>query len=59
MTQADHDRRVDYIEFGATDMGGAGGRPIAAGAASVVWAATLPDEGPTGGFFRDGRPLKW
>ena len=43
----------------ATDMGGAGGRPVAAGAASVVWAATLPDEGPTGGFFRDGRPLKW
>lgn len=23
---------------------------------TVVWAATLPDEGPTGGFFRDGRP---
>ncbi len=43
----------------ATDMGGAGGRPVAAGAASVVWAATLPDDGPTGGFFRDGRPLKW
>src|SRR2546428_2281060 len=21
MTQADHDRRVDYIEFGATDIG--------------------------------------
>src|SRR5579859_3771239 len=43
----------------ATDMGGAGGRPIAAGAASVVWAATLPDHGPTGGFFRDGKPLPW
>jgi len=28
-------------------------------AASVVWAATLPDSGPTGGFFRDGRPLPW
>ncbi len=41
----------------ATDMGGAGGRPVAAGAASVVWAATLPGDGPTGGFFRDGRPL--
>jgi len=25
----------------------------------VVWAATLPDDGPTGGFFRDGRPLAW
>jgi NAD(P)-dependent dehydrogenase (short-subunit alcohol dehydrogenase family) len=43
----------------ATDMGGPGGRPAAEGAASVVWAATLPDSGPTGGFFRDGKPLPW
>jgi len=43
----------------ATDMGGAGGRPVAEGAAGVVWAAMLPDDGPTGGFFRDGRPLAW
>ncbi|QKG24301.1 SDR family oxidoreductase [Actinomadura verrucosospora] len=43
----------------ATDMGGPGGRPVADGAASVVWAATLPDGGPTGGFFRDGRPVPW
>jgi len=43
----------------ATDMGGPGGRPVNEGAASVVWAATLPDNGPTGGFFRDGRPLPW
>ncbi|MBA8953241.1 SDR family oxidoreductase [Actinomadura namibiensis] len=43
----------------ATDMGGPGGRPVAAGAAGIVWAATLPDDGPTGGFFRDGRPLPW
>jgi NAD(P)-dependent dehydrogenase (short-subunit alcohol dehydrogenase family) len=43
----------------ATDMGGPGGRPVEEGAASVVWAATLPDSGPTGGFFRDGRPLPW
>jgi NAD(P)-dependent dehydrogenase (short-subunit alcohol dehydrogenase family) len=43
----------------ATDMGGPGGRPVAEGAASVVWAATLPDDGPSGGFFRDGRPLPW
>ena len=25
--------------------------------ASVMWAVDLPDDGPTGGFFRDGRPL--
>jgi NAD(P)-dependent dehydrogenase (short-subunit alcohol dehydrogenase family) len=43
----------------ATDMGGPGGRPVADGAAGVVWAATLPDDGPTGGFFRDGRALDW
>ncbi len=43
----------------ATDMGGPGGRPVAEGAASVVWAATLPDDGPTGGFFRDGRVVPW
>jgi NAD(P)-dependent dehydrogenase (short-subunit alcohol dehydrogenase family) len=43
----------------ATDMGGAGGRPVEQGAASVVWGVTLPDGGPTGGFFRDGKPLPW
>ena len=43
----------------ATDMGGRGGRLVQDGAASVVWAATLPNDGPTGGFFRDGRPLPW
>ncbi|HEY7722756.1 MAG TPA: SDR family NAD(P)-dependent oxidoreductase [Pedococcus sp.] len=36
-----------------------GARPVADGAAGVVWAATLPDDGPTGGFFRDGQPLGW
>lgn len=43
----------------ATEMGGRGGRPVADGAASVLWAADLPDDGPTGGFFRDGRSLPW
>jgi NAD(P)-dependent dehydrogenase (short-subunit alcohol dehydrogenase family) len=41
-----------------TDMG-QGGRPVSEGAAGIVWAAELPDDGPTGGFFRDGRPLAW
>jgi NAD(P)-dependent dehydrogenase (short-subunit alcohol dehydrogenase family) len=41
----------------ATDMGGPGGRPVEEGAASVLWAVDLPDDGPTGGFFRDGRPV--
>jgi NAD(P)-dependent dehydrogenase (short-subunit alcohol dehydrogenase family) len=43
----------------ATDMGGPGGRPVAEGAAGIVWAATLPDDGPTGGFFRDGMAIDW
>jgi len=43
----------------ATDMGGAGGRPVEDGARSILWAALLPDDGPTGGFFRDGRPIRW
>ncbi len=43
----------------ATDMGGGGGRPVSEGAASVVWGVTLPDDGPSGGFFRDGRALDW
>jgi NAD(P)-dependent dehydrogenase (short-subunit alcohol dehydrogenase family) len=41
-----------------TDMG-QGGRPVEDGAASVVWGALLDDDGPTGGFFRDGRLLPW
>ncbi|MDQ3919196.1 MAG: SDR family oxidoreductase [Acidobacteriota bacterium] len=44
----------------ATEMGGPQApRTVEEGAASVVWAATLPDDGPTGGFFRDGQPLEW
>jgi NAD(P)-dependent dehydrogenase (short-subunit alcohol dehydrogenase family) len=44
----------------ATEMGGPDApRTPEEGAASVVWAATLPDSGPTGGFFRDGEPLPW
>jgi NAD(P)-dependent dehydrogenase (short-subunit alcohol dehydrogenase family) len=43
----------------ATDMGGPGGRPVEQGAASIMWAVLLPDDGPTGGFFRDGRRVDW
>ena len=44
--------------WAATDMGGASApRSVAEGAAGIVWAANLPDGGPTGGFFRDGKPL--
>ena len=33
-------------------------RPAADSARGVVWAATLDEDGPTGGFFRDGQLLK-
>jgi len=43
-----------------TDMGGASAhRTIEKGVAGIIWAAELPDGGPTGGFFRDGKPLAW
>jgi NAD(P)-dependent dehydrogenase (short-subunit alcohol dehydrogenase family) len=47
--------------FVATDMGGPFGakKPVEDGAAGVVWLATLPDDGPTGGFFRDGKPISF
>jgi len=44
----------------ATDMGSSGApRPVEDGADTLVWAATLPNNGPTGGFFRDRRPIAW
>jgi NAD(P)-dependent dehydrogenase (short-subunit alcohol dehydrogenase family) len=43
-----------------TDMGGPNAtRTVEQGASSIVWAATLPPGGPSGGFFRDGQPIAW
>ena len=43
-----------------TDMGGPSApRNVETGARGIIWAATLPDDGPSGGFFRDGKPLPW
>ena len=43
-----------------TRMGGAGAsRSPDEGADTAVWLATLPDDGPTGGFFRDRKPIAW
>jgi NAD(P)-dependent dehydrogenase (short-subunit alcohol dehydrogenase family) len=42
-----------------TDGALGSGRSAAQGAASVVWAVTLPNGGPTGTFTRDGRELPW
>jgi NAD(P)-dependent dehydrogenase (short-subunit alcohol dehydrogenase family) len=43
-----------------TDMGG-NEAPLSPtqGAETPVWLATLPDNGPTGGFFREKQPIAW
>ncbi len=43
-----------------TDMGGPDAeRSLDEGVAGIVWAATLPDDGPSGGFFMDGEEIGW
>lgn len=43
-----------------TDMGGAGApRSLVEGADTIVWLATLPGDGPSGGFFLDRKPTAW
>jgi NAD(P)-dependent dehydrogenase (short-subunit alcohol dehydrogenase family) len=43
-----------------TEMGGPQApRSVEEGAKGIVWAATLDANGPTGGFFRDGKPIAW
>ena len=43
-----------------TDMGGASApRSVQEGAETAVWLATLPADGPTGGFFRNREPIPW
>jgi NAD(P)-dependent dehydrogenase (short-subunit alcohol dehydrogenase family) len=43
-----------------TRMGGANAdRSVDEGADTIVWLATLPPSGPTGGFFRNRKPIPW
>lgn len=43
-----------------TDMGGPGApRSVEQGAETIVWLATLPDNGPTSRFFHDRRQIAW
>jgi NAD(P)-dependent dehydrogenase (short-subunit alcohol dehydrogenase family) len=43
-----------------TDMGGPSApRSPREGADTIVWLATLPGDGPTGGFFHDRRAIEW
>src|SRR2546428_10520331 len=49
MTQTDHDRRVDYIEFGAADVG------RTKEFYQQVFGWRFPDYGPDYTSFQDGR----
>ena len=43
-----------------TQMGGEGAtRSPEKGAETAIWLATLGDDGPSGGFFRDMKPIEW
>ena len=43
-----------------TDMGGENApRSVEEGADTAVWLATLPDGGPSSGFFRNREPIAW
>jgi NAD(P)-dependent dehydrogenase (short-subunit alcohol dehydrogenase family) len=43
-----------------TRMGGPGApRSVSEGADTIVWLATLPASGPTGGFFKDRKRHPW
>ena len=46
--------------FNATDLTYVSGtQPRSEGAKGVLWAATLPADGPTGGFFNVRGPMPW
>lgn len=43
-----------------TEMGGPSApRSVEQGVDSIIWLATLPDDGPNGGFFQDRRKIPW
>jgi NAD(P)-dependent dehydrogenase (short-subunit alcohol dehydrogenase family) len=43
-----------------TRMGGEGAsRSPEEGADTAIWLATLPDDGPSGGFYRDRTSIEW
>lgn len=58
----DNDILVNAVDPGwvKTEMGGPRApRSVQKGAESIVWLATLPTGGPSGGFFRDGHQQPW
>lgn len=60
--QARGDVKVNVLCPGwvRTKMGGSSAtRSVEESVPGIVWAATLPSDGPNGGFFRDGEPIDW
>jgi NAD(P)-dependent dehydrogenase (short-subunit alcohol dehydrogenase family) len=58
----DEDIKINTMAPGwvRSDMGGASApRSLAQGADTIIWLATLPDDGPSGGFFEDRTPANW
>lgn len=58
----DHNILVNAIDPGwvRTEMGGPGANgSVEKGAETIVWAATLPDGGPSGQYLHDKQPLDW
>jgi NAD(P)-dependent dehydrogenase (short-subunit alcohol dehydrogenase family) len=56
------DIKVNAMDPGwvATRMGGRGApRKPEEASITIIWLATLPPDGPNGGFFLDKRPLEW
>jgi NAD(P)-dependent dehydrogenase (short-subunit alcohol dehydrogenase family) len=54
--------RVNCVDPGwvRTDMGGPHApRSVEEGADTIVWLATLPNDGPSGGFFHDRKRIPW
>lgn len=60
LTYLDESGTEELVGWVQTDMGGSyAPRSLEQGAETVAWLATLPEDGPTSGFFRDKRPYDW
>ena len=58
----DRDIKINTMAPGwvRTDMGGVNApRSLPQGADTIIWLATLPQDGPSGGFFEDRAPAAW
>lgn len=56
------DVKVNSVDPGSvqTDLGGPSAeRTVDEGIDTTIWLATLPEDGPSGGLFRDREPIDW